>query len=244
VAETKLKAELRTETGKGPAHRLRAVGRVPATLYGHGMDPLSISVSGQDLIHLFHQAGQNALVDLQVDGSEHLAIARDVQRDHLHGRYIHLDFLAIRRDEKIRVSVQVFEVGESVGVEEGGVVEHHLREIELECLPADVPERIDVDITNMRIGDMVHVGEVPPPEGAAFLTDPETPVLSIIMPAILQVEADLTVPGEEPVEVEVPEAEEAAEAAEAEGAAEGAEGEAAPTGEGEGAPVAEEGGEG
>jgi large subunit ribosomal protein L25 len=240
MAETKLKAELRTETGKGPAHRLRAAGRVPATLYGHGMEPVSLSVSGQDLIHLFHQAGQNALVDLQVDGTEHLAIARDVQRDHLHGRYIHLDFLAIRRDEKIKVSVQVFEVGESVGVEEGGVVEHHLREIELECLPADVPERIEVDITQMRIGDMVHVGEIPPPEGSTFLSDPETPVLSIITPAILQVEADLSVPGEEAPEVE-PEAE-VEEAAEEE-AAEG-EGQPVEGAEGGEAPAAEEGGEG
>lgn len=239
MAETKLTAELRTQTGKGPSHRLRAAGRVPATLYGHGMDPLSISVSGRDLIHLFHRAGQNALVDLQVDGSEHLAIARDVQRDHLHGRYIHLDFLAIRRDEKIKVSVQVVEVGESVGVEEGGVVEHHLREIELECLPADVPERIEVDITPIHIGDMVHVGEIPPPAGSTFLTEPDTPVLSIIMPAILQVEADLSVPGEEgvpPEEEAAPEPEAAAEGAEP-GAEEGA----AP--EGEEAP-GEEGGEG
>lgn len=238
MAETKLKADIRTETGKGPARRLRAVGLVPATLYGHGMDPVSLSVSAQDLVHLFHKAGQNALVDLQVDGDEHLAIARDVQRDHLHDRYVHLDFLAIRRDEKIRVSVQVIETGESVGVEEGGVVEHHLREIELECLPADVPERIEVDITRMQIGDMVHVGEITSPEGATFLTDPETPVLSIIMPAILQVEADLSVPGEEGV---VPEAEEEA-AAEAVAEGEGEAGDGAEAPQGEEAPAAEEGG--
>jgi large subunit ribosomal protein L25 len=244
MAETTLKAELRAETGKGPARRLRAVGRVPAVLYGHGMEPVSLSVSSQDLIHLFHQAGPNALVDLQVDGHEHLAIARDVQRDHLHGRFIHLDFLAIRRDEKITISVDVYEVGESIGVTEGGVVEHHLREIELECLPADVPERIEVDITNMRLGDMVHVGEIIPPPGTTFLTDPETPVLSIITPAILQVEADLTVPGEEAPEV-APEAEVEEEEAEAEAAAEG-EGEAAAESapEGDEEPASEEGGEG
>jgi len=235
MAETKLKVEFRTETGKGPAHRLRALGRVPAVLYGHGMEPVSLSVSGQDLIHLFHEAGPNALVDLQVDGREHLAIARDVQRDHLHGRYIHLDFLAIRRDEMITISVSVHEVGESLGVSEGGVVEHHLREIELECLPADVPERIEVDISNMRLGDMVHVGEIPPPSGSTFLTDPETPVLSIIVPAILQVEADLTVPGGEAPEVEPePEAVEAPEAA-AEGVAPAPEG-GAPEGEEASAP--------
>jgi len=235
MAETKLKAELRTETGKGPAHRLRASGRVPAVLYGHGMEPVSLSVSGLDLIHLFRQAGSNALVDLQVDGEVHLAIARDVQRDHLRGRYIHLDFLVIRRDEKISISVAVHEVGESIGVSEGGVVEHHLREIELECLPADVPERIEVDISHMRLGDMVHVGEIPPPSGSTFLTDPETPVLSIITPAILQVEADLTVPGGEAPEVEPePEAVEAPEEA-AEGAAPSPEG-GAPEGEEASAP--------
>lgn len=240
--ETKLKAELRAETGKGPAHRLRASGRVPAVLYGHGMEPLPISVSGQDLLHLFHRAGANALVDLQVDGSKHLAIARDVQRDHIHNRYVHLDFLAVRRDEKITIVVEVHAVGESIGVHDGGVVEHHLREIELECLPGDVPDRIEADITNLAIGDMLHVRDITPPQGATFLSDPDMAVLSVIMPAILQVEADLTVPGEEAAAPE-PEAEappaaaEAAEVPPAEEAASGGEeaaGDASPEEGGEG----------
>ena len=213
--ETTLTAEIRGERGKGPAHRLRAAGRIPAILYGHGMEPVSIHVSAQELLHLFHQfGGTNVLVDLKVGKDTHLAIAREVQRDHIHSRFVHVDFLAVRRDERIKVSVEVYEVGDSVGIREGGVVEHHLRDIEVECLPGDVPERLEADITELHIGDMLHVRDVRVPDGVTFLSDPETPVISIITPAALRVEADLTLPGEEaPVAEEAPEEAPAAEEA-------------------------------
>src|SRR5947207_13080524 len=137
--ETKLKAEPRSETGKGAARKLRASGRVPGILYGHGMKPLALSVSGQDLLHLFHQGGSSVLIDLQLDGKAHLAIAREIQRDHIHGRFVHLDLLAVRRDEKITLAVEVRETGEARGVREGGVIEHHLRDVEIECVPTVVP---------------------------------------------------------------------------------------------------------
>ena len=147
MAEQKLVAEPRTDSGKGVARKLRAAGRVPAVLYGAGVESTPLSVDSKELFHLLHTgAGSNVLVDLVVDGHEHLAIPRDVQRDHIHGRFIHLDFLAVRRDEKIHISVPVRVVGESIGVKAGGVVEHHLWEVEVECLPTDVPEAIDVDI--------------------------------------------------------------------------------------------------
>lgn len=216
--ETTLKAELRTDRGSGDAGRLRADGRVPAVLYGHGMTPVAIHVSGLELLHLFRQAGgSNVLVDLQVDGDSHLTIAREIQRDHIRNRFVHVDFMTVRRDEKIKVVVEVHEVGESVGVHEGGVVEHHLRELEVECFPGDVPDRIEADITELEIGDMLHVRDITAPEGVAILSDPDAAVVSVITPAALRVEADLTVPGEAPAEVaEAPEAA-PAEAAEAEG---------------------------
>jgi large subunit ribosomal protein L25 len=224
--EATLKAELREETGTGAARKLRVAGKVPAVLYGHGMDPLTISVSASDLLRLFHRVGgSNVLVGLEVNGSTHLAIPREVQRDHIHSRYVHVDFLAVRRDERITVSVEVHEVGVSVGVHAGGVVEHHLREVLVECLPGDVPEVIEADITDLEIGDMLKVGDVPAPAGATILTDPDTPVISIITPAALRTEADLTLPGEEAPEVEVEAEVEAAE----EGAEEGAETEAPPS---------------
>ena len=216
--ETTLEAELRDETGKGAGRRLRATGRVPGILYGHAMEPIKLSISGQDLLHLFHASGGASMVlDLKVDGKTHLAIPREVQRDHIHGRYIHIDFLAVRRDEMITLAVEVHAVGEAPGVKAGGVIEHHLRDVEVECLPSDVPEGIQLDVSELEIGDMLRVSDIVPPEGVTVLTDPATPVISVITPAALRTEADLTLPGEEAPEVAAEEApaEEGAPAAEA-----------------------------
>ena len=212
--ETKLQAEPRNDTGKGVARKLRAAGRVPGVLYGHGLDPVPLSVDSREMFHVLHQgAGANALVDLIVDGKDHLAMAREIQRDHIHNTLIHVDFLAVSRTEKITVNVPVIEIGEAAGVKEGGVVEHHLREISAECFPQDVPEHIEVDITDIELGGMVHVSDLVAPKGVTILTNPEDALLSIITPAALRVEADLSVPGEEgaapveAVEEEVPAAE-------------------------------------
>src|SRR5918995_1609440 len=224
--EAILQAEPRNETGKGPAHRLRATGRIPAVLYGAGVDPTPIHVSALDLLHVFHAMGQaSVLVDLKLDGREYLTIAREIQRDLIRNRFIHVDFMAVRRDEKITVSIELHEVGDSIGVKAGGVIEHHLREVEVECLPANVPQRIGYDITNLKIGEAVRVGDLIPPEGVEFLTDPDTMVLAVVEPAVMDTELDLAVAGEEVPE----EAAEAAEEAEGEEAAEGEEG---PEGEG------------
>ena len=245
--ETKLTAERRSDAGKGVARKLRAAGKIPAVLYGQGLDTTPLTVESRDLTHLLHgSAGSNVLVDLVVDGETHLAIPREIQRDHIHARFVHVDFLAVSRTQTITVSVPVHETGEAAGVKEGGVVEHHLREVQIECLPQDVPDEILVDITPLELGDMVHVSDLVPPNGVTILTNPEDAVLSVVTPAALRVEADLTVPGEEVAEVPVEE--EAAAEAPAEGEAEGAEGEGAEgkaaEGEAGSEPAAEEGGEG
>jgi large subunit ribosomal protein L25 len=226
--EATLRAEPRTEKGKGPARRLRASGRVPATLYGAGVEPTSIHVSALDLLHVFHAMGQaSVLVDLKLDGQEYLTIAREIQRDLIHNRFIHVDFMAVRRDEKITVNIELHEIGDAVGGHAGGVIEHHLREVEIQSLPADVPPRIEFDITSLKIGESIRVGDLTPPEGVEFLTDPDTMVLAVVEPAMMDTELDLAVAGEE-----APEAEAAAEEEAAEGEVpEGEEGEAA---EGEG----------
>jgi large subunit ribosomal protein L25 len=222
--EQKLVATKREEAGKGVARRLRAGGRVPAVLYGHGMDPIGLSVDAKELFHLFHTgAGTNVLVDLVVDGNEHLAMPREIQRDHIKGRFVHVDFLVVRRDEKITISVPIRVVGESVGVKAGGVVEHHLWELQVECLPTNVPEAIEADISALEIGDGLRVSDLIAPEGATILTSAEDSVVLVTQPQMA-------------VELE----EEAAEAAEGE-AAEGEGGEAA---EGEGAEGSDERSEG
>jgi large subunit ribosomal protein L25 len=232
--DTQLQTERRDGAGKGVARKLRAEGRVPAVYYGHGEPALSISVDARELLHLLHvNAGSNLLVDLMIDGKPHMAIAREIQRDHIRNTFKHVDFLAVSRTETITVDVEVREFGEPAGVKAGGVIEHHLREVEVECLPQDVPDAIEVDVTSLELGDMLHVRDLVPPRGVTILSNPEDAVLSVITPAALRVEADLSVPGEEPAAAPAaPEAPEAAEAASEEAAAAPAE------------PAAEEGGEG
>lgn len=221
--EQKLVAEKRDDAGKGVARKLRAAGRVPAVLYGHGMDPISLSIDSRELFHLFHTgAGTNVLVDLVVDGSEHLAMPRDVQRDHIRGRYVHVDFLAVRRDETITVNVPIRVVGESVGVKAGGVLEHHLWEVQVECLPTGVPEAIDADISQLEIGSSLKVADLVAPEGATIMTGADESVVAVQQPQARDVELEEG----EAAEGEGEEGEEGEEGAaeSAEGSTEGSEG--------------------
>lgn len=230
--ETKLTAERRDDHGKGVARKLRAAGRTPAVLYGHDQDTVPLSVDTREMSHALHtSAGFNVLVDLMVDGTEHLVLPREVQQNHVKGQIVHVDFLAVSRTEKIQVEVEVIAVGDAPGVKQGGVVDHHLREVAVECFPQDVPEHLEADVSRLDLGDMLHVSDLVPPAGVTILTNPEEAVLAVITPAILRTEADLTIAGEEPAVVEPTEEEE--EAAEGEEPAEGAE-----------PPAAEEGGEG
>ena len=206
--ERKLKADRRDAAGKGAARKLRATGQVPGVVYGHGMEPVPVAVDGRELYHVLHtDAGSNVLIDLAVGSDRHLTLARDIQRDHVRGQFLHVDFLAVRRDEKIHVDVPVELVGESHGVKEGGVVEHHLWEIRVKCLPGDVPERIEGDISKLGIGESLKVTELTLPPGVEVLTDADETVVSVVPPPIIQVEEEVA---------------EALEGVEAEAAAEGA----------------------
>lgn len=223
--EVQLKAERREGAGKGVARKLRATGRVPAVLYGPALDPVSLSVEAKHLWHALHtDAGANVLINLAVDGDEFLTMPREVQRDILRGTLLHVDFLQIRKDVAIQVDVPIHLVGESKGVKEGGVVEHHLWELRVECLPTDVPESIEADISALEIGDSLQVSVLKVPQDVTVLTPEEETIVSVVPPPVLEVP-----------EEEVPE-EEAAEVAE------GEEGEAPPAEEGA-APAEEGGGE-
>jgi large subunit ribosomal protein L25 len=187
--ELKLKAEKRDESGKGAARKLRAAGRVPAVLYGHGVGPMAVSVDAKDLFHILHgSAGTNVLVDLQVDGIQHLSLPREIQRDHVRGRYLHVDFLAVRRDETVTVSVPVHVIGESPGVKAGGVIEHHVWELQVECLPGDVPDGINADVSKLQVGDSLRVADLTPPRGVSVLTPLEESVISVVIPQVRVVE--------------------------------------------------------
>jgi large subunit ribosomal protein L25 len=234
MAEYELKAEKRDVAGKGAARKIRAEGRVPGVLYGPQLDPMRLTVDSRQLWHALHtDAGTNVLINLAVDGDTYLTMPREVQRDIVRGTLLHVDFLRIRRDVAIQVDVPVHLTGEAVGVTEGGVIEHHLWELRIECLPANVPESIEADVSRLAIGDSLHVSDLRIPQHLTVLTPEDETLVSVVPPPVLEIPEEAA-PEEELPEGEVPEGEEALEGAEAR------EGEA-PEGEG---PPEEGGGEG
>lgn len=185
--ERALKAERRDQLGKGGARRTRAAGRVPAVVYGHGDEPLHLSVDAKELFHVFHtDAGTNVLVDVQVDGEAFLAMAKEIQRNHIRGEFVHVDFLRVARDEKVTVEVPVHLVGESHGVKEGGVVEHHLWTVHVEALPGDVPTAIEADVSGVGINESLKVSDLRPDGSYSILDSPEEVVVSVVPPQVLK----------------------------------------------------------
>ena len=218
--EVTLRAEARPGTGKGVARTLRAAGKVPGVLYGRGADAVPLAVERLALARVLKtEAGRNVLIDLELDGETHLTLARDLQRHPVKGAVLHVDFLKIARDVAIEVDVPIHISGESIGVKEGGVIEHHLWSVRVSCLPQNVPDRIDAEVTSLVIGDMLRVADLVLPEGVTMLTEPTEAVLGVVVPQILKVEEEVPA---EAVEGEVAEGEavpaEGAEAAPAEGA--------------------------
>jgi large subunit ribosomal protein L25 len=221
--QAKLKAERREGAGKGAARKVRALGKVPAVVYGHGEEPLHVSVDAKELWHVLHtDAGLNVMIDVKVDGDTFLAMPRQIQRDLLRDRFIHLDLLRIRKDEKLTVEVPIHLIGESHGVKEGGVVEHHLWTLQIECLPHEVPNSIEADITPLGINESLKVSDVRVPGNVTVLTPEDEVVVSVVPPQVLRVEEEEAVEGEEVLEGE--------EAPEGEAAAAEGEGDQAPEG--------------
>jgi large subunit ribosomal protein L25 len=178
VTALKLAATTRTEFGKGAARRIRRAQQIPAVLYGHGAAPLHISLPGHDtMLALKHT---NALLTIEVDGKEHLAIARDVQRDPVRNVIEHVDLLAVRKGEKINVTVPVRVVGESAP----GTI--HFVEaaqgLNVQAEATALPEVIEVSIEGLEAGTVVRGADLVLPEGVTLLDDPEEAVLSISLP--------------------------------------------------------------
>jgi large subunit ribosomal protein L25 len=214
MSEFKLAAENRSDAGKGAARRLRASGRVPAVLYGHGTKPQHLSVDARQFGQALRtDAGVNVLVELEVGRDRHLALAKEIQRHPVRNSLIHVDFIQVRRGEKVHVSVPVHLVGEAPGVREGGIADQDLYQLNVEAEVTAVPEAVDADVSGLGIGDVLRVGDLKAPNGALILDDPETPVVSVVAPTV---EAEPEVE-----EIEGAEGDEAAEAAAADAAGEG-----------------------
>lgn len=214
----KLEVAERDSRGSSESRRLRKQGFIPGVLYGRGKQPHAFCVHERELRRvLTGPSGLHAILDVVLDGQKttHASILKDYQQDVITGRIAHIDLQEVRLDEPIQAQVVIELVGESQGTKEGGVLSQVSREINVEALPLEVPERIEVDVSAMNIGDTLRLADVAQQEGVTFLDDPEETVL-----------ATVTVPTQiiepEPEEEELEEGEELAEGEEApEGAAEG-----------------------
>lgn len=180
MEKIKLAAQVREKTGKGVARKLRQSGLVPAVIYGKGKDPQALVVDPQEVKN--YLAG-NVIFDLDIEGLGTMpAMIKDIQKDVISGDLKHVDFLHISMDEKVTVSVPVVLVGDAPGVQEGGVIQQLLWELEVECLPLEIPESFEVDVSNLGVGESLSVSNLQVPEGITILTSEEETIVTIVVP--------------------------------------------------------------
>ena len=178
-----LNVELRSKTGKGISRQLRMADMVPGVVYGKGMDPIAVSIKYRELrAALAGEGGQNNLITLIGGGNldQSMAIIVDLQRDALKGTYKHVDLHRVSMTEKLRVTVSVVLKGEAIGVKEGGLLDLAHHELHVECLPGNIPDHIEIDITNLAVAHSIHVSDLILPEGITILDNPKTPVVSVL----------------------------------------------------------------
>ena len=229
MAEVALDVEVRSSIGKGAARKLRAAGRIPGVCYGSGRAPVSVSLDPRSLERLIATSatGINTLIDLRVSGGGdfdgRVVLVKELQRDPVSARALHADFYAVDLEQAIEVSVPIHVTGTAPGVTNGGILDHALRELRLECLPRAIPDQILVDVSGLDIGMSLHVRDLVLPEGVTLMSDPDLSVISVVTPAALEEETAAAAPAEG----EAVPAEGEAAAATAEGA-EAKEGEAKP----------------
>jgi large subunit ribosomal protein L25 len=201
-----LKADKRSEIGKGGARSLRRAGIMPAVMYS-GDTSTPVKVNSKEMTRLiFIGTGEHALITLELheDGkktSVHPVLVKEYQLDPVSDDLLHVDFIEVSLKKKVIVTVPITITKEPAGIKVGGIAEHHLREVEIECLPTQIPDKIEVDAGFVEIGHSLHVSDITVPEGVIFITDPKEVVLNVSAPKI---EA---VPEEEVVEAEAEEPE-------------------------------------
>lgn len=206
-----LVAKRRTVEGTRAVRRLRREGLIPGVVYGKATSPTPVVISHRDLVKFLHaRAGEHGLVKLSVETDLSTApsakgsgaaqvggkpwqkpvLIKQLQRDPVTGEVTHVDFHAITLTEQIRIKIPIVLKGEPVGVkQEGGVLEHFLRDIEVECLPTAIPKQVEYDVSTLKIGETIHVRDLIPPEGARITTDPEGVIASVLAPKEEKVEA-------------------------------------------------------
>lgn len=214
MKEIKIAGTPRESVGKGPARRTRMVGNIPAVVYGPEQKPVSISVEGSQIRRALKEtAGGTTLFDLEVAGKTRKVLVRELQRDPVTSQVVHIDFHAISMTKPIHLLVPLHFEGSPIGVKvDGGIMQTTMREIEVSCLPADIPERIEINVDELHIGDSIHVRDIDVPN-AKVLSEEQRTVVVISAPTVIKetVTTDEIAEGEEAVAAEGAEAAETAE---------------------------------
>jgi len=172
-----LKAEKRTTRGSKAVKKLRESGQIPAILYGHKPDNVMLCLNEHDFTRILHSGTR--MINLTVDNKKESALIKDVQYDNLLDRVLHVDFSRIDLTERVKLRVPLEVHGEPVGVKEGGVLTHVMKDVEIECLPTAIPEKIKVNISELGIGKAIHVKELPVLEGIQYISETELVVASV-----------------------------------------------------------------
>lgn len=197
MSEFNLKADLREGRGKNYNTRLREKGYLPAIIYGKGTDGVAIQLEAKEIEKIFVSgAGRNAIINITISGSreKNKVMVKEVVKDPIKGFLKHVDFYHVNLKDKIDTVVPIHFTGESLGVKKGGILQHGIREIQVQCLPTNVPDQIEVEISELNIGDNITVADLNISDELHILTDPSTVVASVLAP---QAE-------EEPAEVKAP----------------------------------------
>lgn len=190
MKQIELTANTRDKTGKGVCHKLRRNGLIPAIFYGKETTPQPISLDGQNLKRRIGTArGENVIFSLTIQGQDgsttnRLTILKEIQTEPMSREIIHTDFYEVAMDKEIVVHVPVSIKGRAKGVELGGILQMATREIEIECLPGDIPESIDIDVSGLDMAESIHVKDLPPSDKYRILDDPEQPLVSVVPPAV------------------------------------------------------------
>jgi large subunit ribosomal protein L25 len=189
--DNKVVAELRTSFGKGFARRLRATGKIPAVIYGHGTDPVHVALPGHQVGLIIRHA--NALLELDVEGKSHLALVKDVQKDPVHQIIEHIDLLVVKKGEKVTVEVPIVVTGESFA---GTIVTVDAATINLEVEATHIPQHLEVSVEGLTEGSHITAADVTLPKGASLAGDPELLLVAVSTPAAEVVEEEAETEGE------------------------------------------------
>lgn len=174
-----LKVSPREKLTKGGLNKARRSGKIPAQLYGKETAPMSVFLEGQDFIDVAKHITESMIIDLNLDGKKYPALMKEIQRETLSSKIVHIDFNIIERGQKLHVKVPLHLVGIAKGVREGGILEHAIHEIEVECEPDALPEKLEVDISGLEANHALHLRDISIPNGVKLLTGLET-VIAII----------------------------------------------------------------